>query len=193
MLRHNTLQPDRAMLLVIDVQDKLLPMIRHRERVVAMTCKLLKGLAVFEVPVLVTEQYPKGLGRTDANVLSALSATNHSVLEKPSFSACGTDPVRSAMNKLDRPQVIIAGIEAHVCVQQTTLDLCAMDYDVFVCTDAIGSRGKLDYECSLDRMRHAGAAVTTVESVLFELCHRCDAPQFKSMLEVIKAYPPADE
>lgn len=181
------------MLLVIDVQDKLLPMIRHRERVVAMTCKLLKGLSVFEVPVLVTEQYPKGLGRTDATVLSALAATNHSVLEKPSFSACGTDPVRTAMNKLDRPQVIIAGIEAHVCVQQTTLDLCAMDYDVFVCADAIGSRGKLDYECSLDRMRQAGAAVTTVESVLFELCHRCDAPQFKAMLEVIKAYPPADE
>lgn len=192
MLRYDTLQPDRAMALIIDVQDKLLPAIRHRDRVVDSTCKLLRGIAVFDVPVLVTEQYPKGLGRTDSKVTDALEGCKHDLVDKPSFSACGTQGVREALNKLDRPQMIIAGIEAHVCVQQTALDLAAMDYDVFVCADAVGSRGDLDAACALERMRSAGVRVTTVESVLFELCGRCDTDLFKRMLDVIKAFPPVN-
>ena len=82
------------------------------------------------------------------------------------------------------------GIEAHVCVQQTVLDLVTMDYDVFVCADGIGSRSDFDYDVALHRMRQEGAFVTTVEAVLFELCNRCDTDEFKAMLEVIKASPP---
>ena len=94
---------------------------------------------------------------------------------------------------MDRPQVILMGIEAHVCVQQTALDLCAMDYHVFVCADAVGSGRRLDFKCALHRMRQAGAFITTVESVLFELCRRCDTRDFKKMLDIIKTAPATDQ
>lgn len=192
MIRHDRLEPDRAMVLVIDVQTRLLPSIRGHEQVVRNVCKLLDGAAVFGLPVLATEQYPKGLGSTEAEIAARLTRANAVLLEKSAFSSCGEEPLREAFRRIDRPQVIVAGIECHVCVQQTVLDLAAMDYNVFLCADAAGSRGRADYERALSRMAAAGAAVTTVESVLFELCHRCDTPQFKPLSAVIKAYPPAD-
>ena len=192
MLRADQLDADRAFVFVIDLQEKLLPLIPSHERIIATARKLLDGTRVFELPVLATEQYPKGLGRTHPSIREALEASRATLLEKPTFSACGDKAVRDAIDTIDRPQAIVIGIEAHVCVQQTALDLLAMDYDVFVCADAVGSRGRLDYETSLSRMRQEGAFVTTVESVLFELCNRCDTAQFKEMIEVIKAMTPAD-
>jgi len=193
MLRANRLDIDRSFVLVIDLQEKLLPLIRQHERIIQASRKLLDGLRVFELPVLATEQYPKGIGRSHPDVLSCLDAASAQILEKPTFSACDEPSVREAIHAIDRPQVIVIGIEAHVCVQQTVLDLRAMEYDVFVPADATGSRGRLDYEQALVRMRQEGAFVSTVESVLFELCHRCDTERFKAMLKVIKAAPPFDE
>lgn len=190
MLRANQLDVDRAFVLVIDLQEKLLPLIAHHERIVEAARKLLEGMRTFNLPVLATEQYPKGLGRTHAPVRVFLRAHNAPTLEKPTFSACGEPAVREAILAIDRPQVVVIGIEAHVCVQQTVLDLVTMDYDVFVCADGIGSRRHLDYDLALHRMQQDGAFVTTVEAVLFELCNRCDTKQFKAMLEVIKASPP---
>ena len=192
MLRPDQLDIERAMMLVIDVQEKLLPSIAGGERVVAAGRKLLDGGAVFELPVLVTEQYPKGLGPTHATIRAALAQSRAKVLEKPTFSAWADANVREALLALDRPQIIVTGIETHVCVQQTALDLRSRDYDVFVCADAVGARGRVDHEVALDRMRQAGVLVTTVESVLFELCQRCDTARFKAMLEVIKRFPPSD-
>ncbi len=193
MIRANQLDVDRAMVLVIDVQEKLLPAVLRHDRVVAATCKLLEGVAVFDLPVLATEQYPKGIGPTVPEIRSRLASCGAEILEKPTFSACGEGPVREALRRIDRPQIILIGIEAHVCVQQTALDLRAMDYDVFVCADAVSSRGRLDLKHALHRMRQEGAFVTTVESALFELCIRCDAEPFREMLDVIKAYPPGDD
>lgn len=192
MLRHDGLDSDRAIVLVIDLQVKLLPLIRHHERIVLCARKLIEGTRVFGVPVLVTEQYPKGLGATDSRLAPSLAMVQAAMVEKPTFSACGTDGVRQALLAADRTQVIITGVESHVCVQQSALDLRAMEYEVFVCADAVGSRGGLDHDAALQRMRQAGVHVTTVESVLFELCQRCDTDRFKAMLEVIKAYPPAE-
>lgn len=192
MLRPDQLDIERAMVLVIDVQEKLLPSIVGSERVIAAGRKLLDGAGVFELPVLVTEQYPKGLGPTHATIRAALAQSRAAVLEKPTFSAWADAKIREALLVLDRPQIIITGIETHVCVQQTALDLRSRDYDVFVCADAVGSRGRADYEVALDRMRQAGILVTTVESVLFELCQRCDTARFKAMLKVIKQFPPID-
>lgn len=192
MIRANQLDTDRAMVLVIDVQEKLLPFVRRHEQVVTATCKLLEGVAVFEVPVLATEQYPKGIGPTVPQIKRRLASCGAEILEKPTFSACGEQPIRDALLRIDRPQVILIGIEAHVCVQQTALDLRAMDYDVFVCADAVSSRGCMDYEQALHRMRQEGVFVTTVESALFEVCNRCDTERFRKMLDVIKAYPPSD-
>ena len=193
IVRANQLDVDRAFVLVIDVQEKLLPMIRRHERVVAAGLKLLDGARVFELPVIATEQYPKGIGPTEATIRGRLADAGASVLEKSTFSAWTEPAVRDAIIGLDRTQAVVVGIEAHVCVQQTVLDLVSRDYDVFVCADAVGSRGRMDYKRALERMRQEGAWVTTVESVLFEWCHRCDTPRFKAMIEVIKASPPADE
>lgn len=173
------------MVLVVDLQAKLLPLIHGQADVVARARQLLLGTHIFRLPVIVTEQYPKGLGRTDPSVAEAASAAQF--FEKATFSVWSDDGAREAMQRLDRPQVIVTGIETHVCVQQTALDLCSRDYDVFVCADAVGSRTTLDHETGLARMRQAGAFVTTVESVLFELCQRCDTSDFKTMIQIIKS------
>jgi len=192
MLRADRLDVDRAFVLVIDLQEKLLPLIREQERIIAAGRKLLDGVRIVELPVLVTEQYPKGVGRSHPTIREALAICGAQIIEKPSCSACDHPPVRSALQTIDRPQVIVIGIEAHVCVQQTTLDLLTLGYDVFVCADAVGSRGRIDYEMALANMRQHGAIVTTVESVLFEMINRCDMPQFKELVELVKATSPAD-
>jgi len=191
-MRPDQLDVERAMVLVIDLQEKLLPSIAGSEGVVAAGWKLLEGAKVFDLPVLVTEQYPKGLGPTHATIRDVFAKNRAQVLEKPTFSAWADANVREALLALDRPQIIVTGIETHVCVQQTALDLRSRDYDVFVCADAVGSRGRVDHEVALDRMQQAGVLVTTVESVLFELCRRCDTARFKAMLEVIKRFSPHD-
>lgn len=190
MLRPDQLDAALACVLVIDVQEKLLPLIPRRESILRAGKKLLAGARIFELPVLATEQYAKGLGPTHAALRVNLRANQSAILEKPTFSACGHEPVRAALRSIDRPQIVVMGIETHICVLQTTLDLAAMDYSVVVCADATGSRSRLDYDMALDRMRQAGAIVSTVETVLFELCNRCDTAKFKKMLEVIKASPP---
>ncbi len=189
MWRPNQLDPDRAAVLIVDLQQKLLPLIRDSRRIVLATQKLLQGAVIFDLPVVVTEQYPKGLGRTVDEVL-AICPPGRAVVEKPTFSAWADVSVRDALRAIDRPQVIIAGVESHVCVLQTALDLLSREFDVFVCADAVGSRGTLDHDIALERLRHERVIVTTVESALFELCGRCDTPAFKRMIEVIKAHPP---
>lgn len=191
MMRAEQLDTNRAMVLVIDVQEKLLPLIRDHAAIVSRVREVLEGSRVFGLPVLATEQYAKGLGPTVPSIREALAACSANVLDKPTFSAWADAGVRQAMLAIDKPQVIVVGIEAHVCVQQTALDLASRDYDVYVCADAIGSRGRTDYTCALERMRQSGVWVTTVESVLFELCERCDTPQFKALIEVIKSNPPS--
>jgi nicotinamidase-related amidase len=193
MLRANQLDAERACVLCIDIQEKLLPLIRRGQRVVANGRKLLQGVRVFHVPVIATEQYPKGLGPTVSALGGVLKACEAQMLEKPTFSAWAEPRVRDALIRLDRPQIIVFGIESHVCVQQSVLDLVSRDYDVYVCADAVGSRGKSDHKTALGRMAQDGTFVTTVESVLFELCGRCDMKQFKELLEVIKATPPDGE
>lgn len=193
ILRANQLDVDRAFVLVIDLQEKLVPLVRHRERVIAAARKLLEGTRVFKLPVLATEQYPKGLGPTHDTIRNCLEVTGATILEKPTFSAWAEAAVRKAILEIDRTQVVTVGVEAHVCVQQTTLDLISRDYDVFVCADGVSSRSRFDCERSLERMRQEGAFITSVESVLFELCHRCDTSEFKAMLEVVKGAPLPDD
>lgn len=190
MIRPDQLHPPRTMLLVIDMQEKLMPAIADRERVTATAGKMIRGAAVLDMPILATEQYPRGIGQTVEPVRAMLAERGAKTLEKPTFSAWATTPVREAILAFDRPQVILVGVETHVCIQQSALDLASRDYDVFVCADAVGSRGKLDYEIALQRMRQNGVIVTTVESVLFELCQSSQAPRFKALLEIIKSSPP---
>lgn len=177
---------ERSLILLVDVQEKLMPLIHEGERMLRRARLLLDAGRGFGVPILVTEQYPEGLGATLPGLLEGVGAKADRVT-KASFSACGWEPFREALLKSGREQVAIAGVEAHICVQQTALDLTAMDYDVFVCADAVGSRRELDWGVSLDRMRAAGVHVTTTESLLFEWCQRCDTEAFRTMLRLIKA------
>ena len=186
MLNAMRLDPDRAMLLVIDVQTKLLGHIHEAADLLSATVQLIRGVHVFQLPGLATVQYVKGLGPTHAALDRCLTESGIATLEKAAFSACGDEPVRERLRQIDRPQVIVAGIEAHVCVQQTVLDLRSMDHEVYVCADAVSSRRAFDRDTALARMRAAGATVTSVESALFELCEFSGTPQFKQLREIVK-------
>lgn len=180
------LEPHRSALLVIDVQQKLLPFIHEGEHILQEIMRLVRGCALFEVPVLASEQYPAGIGHTDALLAACLREAGAATLEKMTFSCWQDEQQRRRLCDLDRAQIILCGIEAHVCVQQTALDLLSAGYEVVVCADAAGSRSPRSCAVALDRLRHEGAVVSTVESVLFELCGRCGTPRFKAMLALIK-------
>ena len=179
-------------MLVIDVQDKLLPSIRGREALLDAALRLVRGAALFGVPALATEQYPQGIGPTAAGLAAALGAAGAKVLHKMTFSCVAEETVAAALDDLRRTSIVLAGIEAHVCVLQTALDLKERGYGVRVCADAVGSRSDVDYFIALERLRHAGVGVSTVESELFEMCHACGTSEFKSMIELIKPPRPAD-
>lgn len=170
-----------AALLVIDLQEKLLPAMHEAEACLAAASKLIAAADVLAVPVLATEQYPAGLGPTCSSIRSLLS--NRAPHEKLCFTAC-VDPVMAQLQA--RTQVIITGIEAHVCVQQSVLDLLRSGFGVWVCADGVTSRRPLDKQVALERMRQAGAVVTTAESAIFELLGRAGTDQFKQILKIVK-------
>jgi nicotinamidase-related amidase len=170
------LSRDRSALVVIDVQEGFRPYPSFEA--VAQSCaKLLAGARILELPALVSEQYPKGLGHSAPE----LEIENEKTIEKTVFSAVRAD----GFDLRGRDQAIVCGIEAHVCVSQTVHDLLADGIEVHVPADAVGSRHALDYERSLERLERAGAVVTTVESALFELLERAGTPEFKEVQKLI--------
>ena len=177
------LNREQAMLFVIDLQEKLLPAISGAEACVAAAARLIRGCRVLGVPMIATEQYPAGLGQTCQSVKTLLDSVP--AIEKLAFSGC-VQAVRDAIAARGCRQVIVTGTEAHVCVQQTVLDLLRDQKDVWVCADAVGSRRPFDCEMALQRMRQAGALITTVESVLFELLGQAGADEFKAVLKIVK-------
>ena len=185
------IERQRAMLLVIDLQTKLLPHIEEDDLVVAATTALLDGAEIFEIPVVATVQYVKGLGHTHSTPAAALQRIGVEPLEKMAFSVCGDDAAKQRIAEQNRDQVIVAGIEAHVCVMQTVLDLLEMGLKPYVCTDAVSSRYGLDVDVAMLRMQEAGAAITTTEAVLFELCGLSGTPEFKKLLNVVKTFDEA--
>ncbi len=186
MLSNRKVDVDRAMLMVVDFQTRLIPHIEDAEEMLAAAARLVRGAHLFGLPMLATVQYTKGLGPLHSLVAGPLEAAGVTPMEKAAFSACVDDAIRARLTELDRPQVLLCGIEAHVCVLQTALDLLAMGCGVFLCADAVGSRRDLDLDLGLARAQHAGAVVTTTESVLFELCHVSGTERFKKLLEIVK-------
>lgn len=172
-----------AAVLIIDMQQKLVPTVQDSEARVAAAIRLLQAAAVFRLPVLAAEQYPAGLGHTDPRVAALLNPDR--TFEKRRFSAC-LPPIVRELGLLARNQVIVAGIETHVCVQLTVLDLLREGRQVWVCADAVSSRRAIDYDIALTRMSRAGAMVTTTESVIFELLGEAGSDEFKSILKIVK-------
>ncbi|MFI5379181.1 MAG: hydrolase [Tepidisphaerales bacterium] len=181
LLRKLTVQG--TVLLVIDVQERLLPAIHESEQCAANVRKMIDAAKVLGVPLIVTEQYPAGLGPTCASIREALG--DEKAIEKMRFSAC-VEATTARLGELDRRQVLVVGIEAHVCVQQTVLDLLRLDYNPYVCADAVSSRRAIDRDTALARMRQAGAIITTSESAIFELLGEAGTNQFKQVLKIVK-------
>ncbi len=173
--------------MVVDVQQKLIGLIPQHERIVWNVRRLLDGAKILGVRALATEQYPQGLGHTVPELAERLPG----VASKASFSCCGSGEFQERLAAIDAHNILVAGIEAHVCVQQTVLDLIAAGYRVFVAADAIGSRFGVDYEMALRRMESSGATLTTTESALFEWCERSQTPQFKQISALVKESLPS--
>lgn len=177
------LRVDQTVAFVVDVQEKLLPAIEGGAALLGQVAKLVEAMTVLGVPLVATEQYPAGLGRTCPAVAEKWGEVD--VVEKTRFSGC-VEPVLEQLGAWKRRQVLVAGMEAHVCVQQTVLDLLRQGYVPYVLADAVGSRRGLDQEMALVRMRQAGAIVTTVESVIFELLGEAGGERFKRVLKIVK-------
>jgi nicotinamidase-related amidase len=170
------LSRDRAALVVIDVQEGFRPYASFAA--VAGACaKLVQAARILELPTLVSEQYPKGLGHSAPE----LTLEDEPRIEKTVFSAARAD----GFDLHGRQQAIVCGIEAHVCVSQTVHDLLDRGVEVHVPADAVGSRHAVDYERGLERMEHAGAIVSTVEAALFELLERAGTPEFKAVQKLV--------
>lgn len=181
------LQAGAAVLVVIDVQEKMLAAISSSppERIIDRIGRLIAAAEVLGMPVIWTEQYPKGLGPTESR-LAARLAKHRGPLVKTTCSCWRDGPFRLALEETGREHVILCGLEAHVCVQQTALDLLRVDHDVFVAGDAVGSRAEVDARFAYERMACAGAAISSSESLIFELIERCDHPRFKDILQIVK-------
>jgi nicotinamidase-related amidase len=177
-------KPDATSLLVVDVQEKLLPHIHDADGVEAQVGRMIDGAARLDLPILVTEQYRKGLGVTVPGVAARLAAARCNE-EKLRFSAC-IEPVCRHLRERGSRSVIVCGIEAHVCVLQTCLDLLHAGYVTGLVVDAIGSRRPVDRDTAVLRLIQAGVVPTTVESVLLEMVGEAGTPLFKSILPVIK-------
>ena len=172
--------------LVVDMQEKLMPLILHGPRLTWNVQRLLAGARCFEVPVLATEQYPRGLGPTIPELIDELPSRPDKVLF--SCGACGDMFDRLAAS--GRTKIVVTGIETHVCVLQTALDLLAAGFTVTIAVDAVGSRAMLDYDFGLRRMETCGATLSTTETVLFEWCESSSDPQFKEISRLVRQAPP---
>jgi nicotinamidase-related amidase len=176
-----------SLLLVIDVQERLMPHIAGGEAVEANCVRLLRAAELFGVLTVVSEQYPRGLGATVGKVTAAASSSAATKIEKLRFSAAEATGWPPAGEREDgRHHVVIAGVETHVCVLQTAFDLLSRGYRVFVAADATGSRRDVDYDVALNRLRDGGAAVVTTESVLFEWCEAAGTEAFRAVRDLVK-------
>ena len=179
------LERDRAALLAIDVQDRINSVMADHSHLprIEVLVEACRGL---NVPVLASEQYPQGLGPTVESLAAILGDTPPGKL---TFSCARDDGLKRALEDSERKQIIVTGIETHVCVLQTALDLITAGYEVHVPHDAVNSRRPADKGWALHRMAASGATITSAESALFELLERCDTSDFKTVAKLIKRLP----
>ncbi|MBI4682434.1 MAG: hydrolase [Nitrospirae bacterium] len=179
-----TLNKDNCVLLIVDIQDKLAVVMSQKEKVTTNCLHVIEAAKLLSIPVLVTEQYPKGLGQTISEIKEALS--EYAPLEKVTFDCCRGDGFLQKIASLRKTQIILAGMETHVCVLQTCLGLLGKGYFVHLVSDAVCSRKKDDYKTGREIMRNAGAVITCTETVLFQLLEKAGTPEFKAISKRIK-------
>jgi len=185
-MRHGALlDRSKTALVLIDVQEGYRPALDGWDRVVAACALLVRGAAMLDVPLIVTEQYPRGLGHTAAE-LAGLFPRALSVVEKMSMSCCGAAEFLARLREAQRTQVLVSGIETHACVNQTVHDLIAAGYQVHVACDATSSRRPADIEPAWDKMRAAGMLPTSSEQALLELVRTAETSEFKTLQRMLK-------
>ena len=180
----NTLMTDNTIVVAIDFQERLFPVMHDKERLLKNVLKLIKGTQALQLPVILTEQYPKGLGLTLPEIKGLLPDTQP--IEKTCFSCCDEENFRRALEASKRRQVLICGIEAHICVYQTAMALLRTGYEVQVVADCVSSRDPENRMVSLFKMGSAGASPTTVETALFELLKVGRGDTFKQISDIVK-------
>lgn len=170
--------------LIIDEQVKLMPVIHDSASVINNTRILIQGLKILEVPFLITQQYTKGMGMTVQAVFDAAGTEDY--LDKRTFSCWDSEEIRGAVKASGKKQVLLAGVETHICLLQTAIDLIEDGYDVFVVENCVSSRKASDKETALKRMIQNGVQITGYESILFELMRTSTHPRFKEISKLIK-------
>jgi nicotinamidase-related amidase len=173
-----------CVLVVIDIQGKLAQLMYQKEALFENAQKLIKGAQILEIRVIVTEQYPQGLGPTIPEITALLP--HFRPLPKVAFSCCNDEGFQQQLLAVNRRQIMICGIEAHVCIYQTAVDLLAAGYEVEVVADAVSSRTAENREIALQRMRDEGVKITSVEMALFELLQVAEGPKFKEISRIVK-------
>ncbi len=179
------MRAEKSALVVVDVQARLLPAIHDSDRVLCNADILLKAADALSVPVILTEQYAKGLGETVKSVRAALPAGTP-VIEKITFASTGEPAFVAALEGLGRRRVVLCGTEAHVCVLQTALGLLGLGYTVHLVADAVSSRSPANHAAAIERLRAAGVSVVTTEMVVFEWLERAGTPVFKTVSALIR-------
>lgn len=177
------LRTDDTAVVIIDIQRRLVAAMHQASRMVDKARKLLAAAGVLDLPIVWTEQNPRGLGPTVPELAELIPGRP---IEKMTFSCCGHPPFGDELARRARPQILLAGIETHVCVYQTAMDLIADEYEVHVAADAVTSRDAEDRTVGLRKMRDAGARITTVETALFELLVTAEDPRFGDILKIVK-------
>jgi nicotinamidase-related amidase len=180
-----SLNPEECALIVIDIQEKLLPAIFEKERVLKNSQLLIRAAGILNVPTIATTQYAKGLGETVSEVKSLLS---NEAIDKQMFSCFGSDVFCSVLKRLPgrRSTVLLCGMESHICVAQTALAALREGYLVHVASDAVSSRTEWNWKVGLDRMRAAGAVISSAEMITYELLRSSGTEDFKNMLKYLK-------
>lgn len=172
-------------LLVIDVQGKLAQLMHQKETLFANLQKIIKGAQVLNIPIIWTEQVPEKLGQT-LPAIAGLLTGSATPISKSSFSCCGHPPFMDALQALNRDQVLVTGIETHICVYQTAVDLLNRGYQVQVVADAVSSRTAENKHIGLERIKAAGAAITSTEMALFELLRVAKGDKFRAIAKIVK-------
>ncbi|MFZ4589451.1 MAG: hydrolase [Ignavibacteria bacterium] len=178
------IKKDITAAIAIDFQERLYPFIHDNINLTKNAVRLIKGLNILGIKFIVTEQYSKGLGHTIPEIRDALGNYEH--IEKDTFSSCGSKEVCDTLSKSEKKNVIVIGIESHVCVLQTTVDLIAMGYQPVLIEDCVSSRSLNDKVIAIERMRQEGAIISTYESILFELCEVSGNDMFKAISKIVK-------
>lgn len=178
------LNSDDSILIIVDIQEKLIRVMHEKEKMLENITKLIKGIVLLGIPILITEQYPRGLGQTVSEIASLIP--DYKPIPKLSFSCCGNQQFMQALGQSGKTQILLIGIESHVCVYQTAIDLINLGYQVNVVTDCVSSRTKENIHLALRRIENEGAKLTGTEMALFELLKIAEGDKFKDISNFIK-------